>query len=60
MQLPSSPGIVSSVMPGSQSSIRERSCCSIVARTSAGNAVKPSVRSSSRASSGNMIRSVVR
>ena len=60
MQFPSSPGIVSSEIPGSQSSIRARSCCSIVARTSAGSAAKLSVRSSSRASSGNMIRSVVR
>ena len=40
MQLPSSPGIVSSVISGSQASMLPCSSRSIVARTSAGSAAK--------------------
>ena len=60
MQLPSSPGIVSSVITGSQASKLACSSPSIVERTSAGSAAKLAARSSSRARSGNMIRSAVR
>ena len=60
MQLPSSPGIVSSVTSGSQASTLACSSRATVERTSAGSAAKLAARSSSRATSGNMIRSVVR
>ncbi len=56
MTLPSSPGIVSSVTSGSHASKLDRSSASIAARVSAGSAAKLPPRSSSRASSGNVIR----
>jgi hypothetical protein len=59
-QLASSPGMVSSVTSGSQASMFALSSRSIVARTSPGSAAKLSACSSSRASSGKVIRRVVR
>jgi hypothetical protein len=59
-QLASSPGIVSSVITGSQSSKLACSSPSIFERTSAGSAAKLAARSSSRARSGKRIRSAVR
>ncbi len=59
MQLLSSPGIESSVIPGSQASTLSRSSPVIAVRTSAGSAAKLPARSSSRASSGYSMRRLV-
>ena len=58
-QLPSSPGIVSSVIGGRPSAIRACHSAAIAARTSAGSAAKLGAASRSRASSGNVRRRVV-
>ena len=58
--LPSSPGIVSSLMGGSQASMFACSSASTAARTPGSRAANDGAFSSSRASSGKVMRSAVR
>ena len=60
MQLPSSPGIVSSVMGGSASPSSARDSETSAARTSAGSAAKLGAAESARAYSGKKTRRAVR